>query len=195
MLLINEWKQAHAGMININWDVVEERLGFKLHDNIKDLYSRIIVDNNPRKNVRGTMEFKPEEFVKRYVNRDNWLCEANGTSKYTSYNLCTLHKNDDDYVCNFFMEAFLGDWRGGNDFGHRAYIGSILINIGQISLIFNNDTGSFEWVDFEYGYFEEYEENPYGIVADTAQEFLDKFNVDEEAMRVLAQFEEEDEEE
>lgn len=82
-----------------------------------------------------------------------------------------------DYVCQFVKKAFSGDWIGGNDFGHRAYIRDISLNIGQISIIFNNDTGSFEWVDFGYGYFEIYEENPYGIIADMVQEFLDKFEL------------------
>lgn len=36
------------------------------------------------------------------------------------------------------------DWMRGNDFGHRAYIGEISLNIGQICLIFNSDTGRFE---------------------------------------------------
>ncbi len=84
----------------------------------------------------------------------------------------------ESYTGDFMIlirEAFFGDWTGGNDFGHRAYIGEIIINIGQISLVFNNDTGEFEWADFGYGYFDVYSENPYGIVADNTQEFLDKF--------------------
>ena len=56
---------------------------------------------------------------------------------------------------------------------------SFYINIGQITLIFNNDTGRFQWVDFGWGYCDVYEDNPYGIIADTAQEFLDKFHDDE----------------
>lgn len=82
---------------------------------------------------------------------------------------------DNEELREFVNAAFFGDRTGGIDFGHRAYIGELLLNIGEISLIFNNDTGSFEWVDFGYGYFEVYEENPYGLVAHSAQEFLDKF--------------------
>lgn len=78
-------------------------------------------------------------------------------------------------MCRFFQDAFFGDWTGGNDFGHHALIGELLINIGQLYITFNNDTGRFEWVDLGYGYFDVYEENPYGIIADSAQEFLDKF--------------------
>ena len=47
--------------------------------------------------------------------------------------------------------------------------------MGQLSLLFNNDTGEFEWVDFGYGNFDTFCHNPYGIVADNTQEFLNKF--------------------
>ena len=50
-----------------------------------------------------------------------------------------------------------------------AYIWEILLNIGQIPIISNSDTGKFEWAGFSYGYSDVYEENPYGIIADTAQ--------------------------
>ena len=69
------------------------------------------------------------------------------------------------------------EWTGENDFGHRAYISEILINMGQVSLLFNNDTGEFEWVDFGYGNFDTYCDNPYGIVAEKTQEFLNKFKL------------------
>ncbi len=178
MTLINDWKQTVAGTIKIDWSVVEEKLGFTLHENIKDYYSRVLGGKSYPRCVNGCMEFNPQSLVKEYVNRDNWLEDANGESKYTQYSLNTLKQEDSDFVYAFLQEAFFGDWTGGNDFGHRAYIGEFLINIGQITLIFNNDTGRFEWVDFGYGYFDVYEENPYGIVADTAQEFLDKFRID-----------------
>ena len=80
-------------------------------------------------------------------------------------------------ILDFIYEAFRGEWTGGNDFGYRAYVGEILINIGQVSLLFNNDTGEFEWVDFGYGNFDTFSDNPYGIVADNTQEFLNKFKV------------------
>lgn len=192
--MINDWRQATAGTINIDWLAVEEKLGFALHDNLKDLYSRILCPGTSKGRVEGVMEFNPLVFVKENINRESWLEGANGESEYAQFELFPLKQADKDYVCSFLEEAFSGDWTGGNDFGHRAYIGELLINIGQITLIFNNDTGRFEWVDFGYGYFEVYEENPYGIVADTVQEFLDKFIVDEEAMAALAElYDEEDE--
>ncbi|WP_154694847.1 hypothetical protein [Clostridium botulinum] len=38
----------------------------------------------------------------------------------------------------------------------------------------NNDSGKVEWIDCGYGYFDIYEENPNGVVANSLQEFLDK---------------------
>ena len=193
--MIKEWKKALAGTIGIDWSVVEEDLGFELHDNLKDLYSRILGKGTSAGRAEGVMVFNPQVFVKENINRDSWLEDANGGRKYAQFDLFPLKQADSEYVCEFMQEAFEGDWTGGNDFGHRAYIGEILLNIGQITLVFNNDTGRFEWVDFGYGYFDVYEENPYGIVADNAQEFLDKFVVDEEAMAALAElYDEEDEE-
>lgn len=180
MSIIENWKNTPPDTIKINWDKVEEKLGFALHKNLKDLYSRIAINDDDFEGFYSIMCFQPNEFVKKYINKDNWLEEANGNRKYCELTLEPLLKVDDKYICNYFQEVFFGDWTGGNDFEHRAYLGELLTNIGQITLIFNNDTGEFEWVDFGYGYYEEYEQNPYGIVADDTQEFLDKFVIVEE---------------
>lgn len=175
MSKIKELQKAANGTIKINWNPVEEKIGFKIHNNLKDFYSRILGDKNKSGTITGTMQFTPSEFVKKYINKDNWLEDANDNRAYAGFILRLLKQSDDNYVPDFIQEAFFGDWTGGNDFRHRAFLGEINLNIGQISLIFNNDTGEFEWVDFGYGYFDIYTENPYGIVADTTQEFLDKF--------------------
>ncbi|MCX4298484.1 MAG: hypothetical protein OSJ73_15860 [Lachnospiraceae bacterium] len=171
---IKQLQTTAAGTITINWDLVEQIIGFQLHDNLKNFYSRILGSKNKYGTISGQIKFNPVGFVKRYVNREDWLVNANNTS-HAELSLDLLTETDVAYVVDYLQEAFKGAWTGGNDFGNRAYIGDILINMGQITLVFNNDTGKFEWVDFGYGYFEVYEENPYGIVADHTQEFLDKF--------------------
>ena len=176
--LIEKWKSAAAGTIEIDWAAVAQAIGFAPHENLKDFYSRILGGNGRSGSVEGIIKFDPKTFVKEYVNKENWLADINEINcgrDFCEFELLPIAKNKTEYVCGFFEDAFTGDWTGGNDFGHRAYIGEIIINIGQILLIFNNDTGKFEWVDFGYGYFDVYEENPYGIIADSAQEFLDKF--------------------
>lgn len=178
--IIDRWKSSNAGTVNIDWAAVEKSLGFALHENIKNLYSRILGGKGRRSTVEGVIKFDPKDFVKEYVSKEDWLAdinEVNAGRDFCEFELYLLAGSGTEYVSSFFGDAFKGDWTGGNDFGHRAYIGEIILNIGQISIIFNNDTGRFEWVDIGYGYFEIYEENPYGIIADSAQEFLDKFVV------------------
>lgn len=170
MAKIDDWKKTAPNTLKIDWAAVEKNLGFVLHDNLKDLYSRITA-----KKVEGTMKYVPSEFVKEYVNKKDWLEGSNGKFPNCQFDLWVLENTKTDYVCRFFQDAFFGDWTGGNDFGRRALVGQLFINIGQLYMIFSNDTGRFEWVDFGYGYFDVYEEKPYGIIADGAQEFLDKF--------------------
>lgn len=169
--IINDWKKTAPNTLKIDWAAIEKELGFVLHNSLKDIYSRVIA-----KKCKGIMKFNPADFVKEYVNMENWLEDANDGSPNCEIELYPITKTDTEYLCAFFREAFFGDWTGGNDFGHRAYIGEIYLNIGQICLIFNNDTGRFEWVDMGYGYFDVYEENPYGIIADSAEEFLGKIS-------------------
>lgn len=41
------------------------------------------------------------------------------------------------------------------------------------------NTLKIDWADFGYGYFDVYEKNPYGIVADSAEEFFGKLHESE----------------
>lgn len=171
MAKLDEWKKTAPNTLKIDWAAVEEKLGFTLHEELKSFYSRITA-----KNVSGEIKYDAAELVKEYVNRKDWLVGAHKDFPNCQFELISLEKTDTDYVCDFFKDAFFGDWTGGNDFGRRAFLGEIIINIGQISLVFNNDTGRFEWVDFGWGYCDVYEDNPYGILADSADELLAKLH-------------------
>ncbi|GAA0787790.1 hypothetical protein [Hathewaya limosa] len=177
MSKIKEFQKTAGGTIELDWNSVEEKIGFKLHNNLKNFYSRILGSKNKSGIISGIIKFNPTEFVNRYANNDNWLDDASVNNSYAEFTLCLLKQTNDNYIWNFIEEAFRGEWTGGNDFGHRAYVGEIIINMGQIALLFNNDTGEFEWVDFGYGSFDTYSDNPYGIVADNTQEFLNKFKL------------------
>ena len=172
---IKQLQATAAGTITIDWNAVEKIIGFQLHDNIKNFYSRILGSKNKYGKISGRIKYDPVKFVKRYANKENWLVNANSDLNHAEFSLDLMTQTDVEYVSGYLQEAFKGEWTGGNDFGNRAYIGEILINIGQITLVFNNDTGEYEWVDFGYGYYDIYSDNPYGIVADNTQEFLDKF--------------------
>ena len=60
--------------------------------------------------------------------------------------------------------------------GKRALIGTIDADVGEILLLFNNDSGVIEWNDPGYSHFEVYEENPYGIFAGNINEFYLKLS-------------------
>jgi len=56
-------------------------------------------------------------------------------------------------------------------------IGSFFTEVGNdFLLLFNNDTGAIEWNDPGFGYFEVYEQNPYGIFANDIEEFYIKLS-------------------
>lgn len=195
--IVENWKNAKPGTLKLDWQEAEEAIGFKLHENFKDFYSRTLSDEGERDSldtvkvfqmgkwveagqpyaISGIMKWSKELVKEQQNGMEGWLDEADGGRDFCEFSLRLLSGSGSRYVSQFVKEAFCGDWTGGNDFGHRAYIGEMLLNTGEISLIFNNDTGRFEWVDFGYGYFEVYEENPYGIIAETAQELLDKITV------------------
>lgn len=175
---LENWKTTKPGTLPINWTYAETVVGFKLHKNFKDLYSRTLINDERKKLLKGMMKFSPEEFVKEYISsKEDWFENANGRKASCRFTLRPIIYSGTNYMCLFVKEAFWGVWTGGNDFGRRAYIGNISLDIGHISIIFNNNTGKFEWVDFGYRYFEIYEENPFGIIADTTQEFLNKFQL------------------
>lgn len=154
--------------LKIEWSEIENKIGFKLNDNLKDFYSRIIC-----KSVKGIVDFSEEKFIKPTGNNrnDTWFSfnECEGNVEFKLYPLSSL-KNVAEYI-----ERAFNVWTGGNDFGHRAMIGEFYFNIGQILILLNNDTGKVEWIDCGYGYFDTYEENPNGILADNIQEFFDMF--------------------
>lgn len=175
--VIENWKKAKSGTVKLDWQEAEEAIGFVLHDNFKDFYSRTLSDEGERDSlervrifrmgkwveagqpysIEGGMKWSGEMVKEQLSGAEGWLDEANDGRTFCEFSLRLLSGSGSRYVSQFVKEAFYGDWTGGNDFGHRAYIGELLLNTGEISLIFNNDTGRFEWVDFGYGYFDIYD--------------------------------------
>lgn len=154
--------------IAIDWNKAEDELGFILHKNIKDFYSRTF-----GKCIKGRVNFTADKFLKKTDNEkfDNWFTfnKCEGIVEVEFYPL--ERKNIIETLKSTFSY-----WTGGNDFGHRTLIGTFYMNIGQILILINNDTGKVEWIDCGYGYFDVYEQNPNGILADTITELLEKFS-------------------
>lgn len=154
--------------ILIDWKKIETEVSFPIHQDLKDFYSSY------RGNIKGIVNFVEAVFFEKTGNKkfDTWIsfnrCEGN--TKYELYSV----KSSENAVKEILW-AF-EEWTGGNDFGHRAMIGQFDTNIGELLILFNNDTGKIEWIDCGYGYFDNYEDNPNGILANNIQDFLKKIS-------------------
>lgn len=179
-LSIKEFSAIERGNIEIDFSKAEEILNFKLSKDIKNFYTRTFGDledsiSNLDKYVKklGTewdtwIYSQNEEYEDDYYDDEDYEYENSG------YEVRLKLLNGEDIVQEIYMAA--KEWMGeGNDFGHRLWIGEILIETGPIYLIYNNDTDKVEWADLEYGYFDVYEENPHGIFADSIEELLSYF--------------------
>lgn len=163
---LKEFMETPCDTVVIDWEEVQDELGFDLHDNIKNFYSRTF-----EKCKEFEIKFKDFLFTSTGNEKfDKWLLD-NELNDYRNFvELYSRPKNEEKHV--EFIENMMWDWTGGNEFGERLNVAVIDTNIGQILININNDTGNFEWIDCGYGYFDVYEENPNGIFSATTDEFL-----------------------
>lgn len=164
-----ELAKTTPNTVHVDWDKVEKAVGFLVHDNIKNFYSR-----GYGKYVRGSLNFNEEKMLIKTgdLRNDKWFSENECEGKI-SFEFYLLEEDKDNTVK---IENAFNGWTGGNDFGHRALIGTLYMNIGSILILLNNDTGNVEWMDCEYGYFVVYEENPNGILAHSVDELFANFS-------------------
>ncbi len=167
---INEFISTANNSIKVDFLKIEEQLGFELHQNIKDFYSRANLKIN-----KFEIKFKKSLFTETDNKKfDKWLIKGKLNDYRVIINLPLLPKKSESHYD--FINSCFNKWTGGNDFGKRINIGEITTNMGQILILINNDNGNIEWLDCEYGYFDIYEENPHGIFSNTTQEFLEKLH-------------------
>lgn len=171
--------QTRKKTLKINWKKIEKRLGFDLHKNIKDIYSRTTCDDVY--GIRGRMYFSPKDFVKPSGNEkfDTYLC-ANGNTndmdKYgndTSYSINILKSDDFHNGYETIYNAFNHHKFTNCNIGKRAVIACIDHRCGNIWIFINNTTGKYEWATFK-NYEISYADTPHGLVADDTNEFLEK---------------------
>lgn len=164
---IQEYVSASQDNVKPDFEKAEMFLGFRLNESVKNFYSRVYA-----KAVDGTVVIPEKDFTVPIGNKrfDAWF-RSNGIKGRTDIRLfpCTNEKTSARFIRDRFYS-----WTGGNDFGQRVYIGEFFANIGQITIVINNQTGAVEWVDCEYGHYEKYEKNPHGILAENMYEFLQK---------------------
>ncbi len=147
--------------LRIDWDNIEKNVGFKLHENVKNFFSRIIC-----KEIEFLTTFYFEKFTQTSENSEkysNWLDDYSGICQTSLNPLYSL--NNIEKIIKHRFEI------GGES--NRIHIGNFFLDIGQVSILINNDNGNIEWCDFGYGYFEVYEENPFAVMSADVQEFLD----------------------
>ena len=145
----------------IDFSEVEEKLGYNLHQDLKDFYNSYYF-----KEIEGLVlpsQIKPTE------KWGSWF-EFEGQNKNISVSLNGIPNREMNLET--FIDIKSKDWSGGNEFGRRLYIGSIYDDRDGIILVFNNDTGKIEWIDFEYGQYGNLEEDPNGVLANSLFELI-----------------------
>lgn len=180
--MIKQLINASAGSVKIDWYKIEKHLGFKIHNNVKDFYSRLVCDE--KFGFRGRMKFVREKFIiptgnDRYDtflfnNRNTNDCDAQGNDTY--YYLALLSSKDLKDLPGKFEQSFnMGIWRYIDNMGNRLYIGSLSHRAGEVCMFINNDTGMFEWAYLQ-GKHSNYYDNPNGLIAYDADEFVSKLS-------------------
>ncbi|WP_423227639.1 hypothetical protein [Paenibacillus filicis] len=149
----------------IDFSEAESALGFQLCSSIKSLYTRVYGCN-------GEGSLKSLMTIPQNNKWDTWFSFNETERDRNEFFLEMPHSSQ--VVNEFIIKGFL-EWTGGNDFGRRMMIGNLLINIGSIPILINNDTNQVEWIDCDYGHFEVYEENPNGVFANSIDDFLKMF--------------------
>ena len=172
MITLKELIHATADTIKIDWLKVEETIGFPLHYDLKNFYSRILCAE--QKTISGDFILNETDFIQKTGNEryDTWF-SFNGSEGRLSYELYPIRTLENAHIQ---IKYAFTSWTGGHDFGHRAWIGVINTDMGDFLILFNNDTGNVEWIDCGYGYFDVYEENPNGIIANDIDGFLSKLD-------------------
>ena len=169
MITFEDFIRTPNGSIQLDWSLVESTVGFNIHEGLKNFYSRVIC--NEQYSIEGKYFLEETQFSKPIKDEyDSWLSLISGELYFDLHPLRTLEHYD-----RIIQLAFTR-WTGGYNIGKRALIGSIYADVGDILLLFNNDSGAIEWNDPGYGHFEIYENNPYGIFADNIDQFYNKLS-------------------
>ncbi len=169
MITFEDFIDTSSGSIDIDWNLVESTVKFGIHDGLKNFYSRLIC--NGQHSVEGKYFLEESKFMKPVKSEyDSWISLISGELYFDLYPLTSLN-NYEKLIQSAFTE-----WTGGKNMGKRALIGSVYTDVGDILLLFNNDSGAIEWNDPGYGYFDIYEDNPYGIFAENIDVFYRKLS-------------------
>lgn len=67
---LEKFIETKAGTLKLDWDQIESELGFKVHENAKNFYSRCAEDT-----IEGYINFTEDAFIRSYENKkyDKWF--------------------------------------------------------------------------------------------------------------------------
>ncbi|MEK5163914.1 hypothetical protein NYE69_16445 [Paenibacillus sp. FSL R5-0527] len=157
-------QQHYPGAYQVNTEQVdfsaaERELGFTLHPELQEYYGSFYFVE-----LEGVID---ESQVPPTDQWENWF-EFNKEFKLH----IALQGLDPSQTMSEQLMYNYTAWTGGNDFGQRIWIGSIYANIGEILLVFNNQTGAVEWIDTEYGNFGDLQQDPNGMLTHSITELI-----------------------
>ena len=141
---------------DIDFSKAEEELKFPLHEDLKKF-------------------FRKSNFCHMYGGlSENQIPSTEKWGKWFEEDVViTLFGMDVGDNFERFIKSKFEEWTGGNDFGHRVWIGDLVDNRGNMLIVFNNDNGNVEWIDSEYGNFGNLEEDPNGILCTNIHNFIE----------------------
>lgn len=153
--------------LNIDWNSIEKNIGFKIHENIKNFFSRMTGEQ-----IDFYVKIDFRDFVQTPENSEKYSDWFDDYSGIICANINPLFSLDNTVKIIKHLFAIGGE-------ANRIHIGNFYLDIGDISILINNDNGNIEWCDFGYGYFEVYEENPFAVMSTDVQKFLDMLTANE----------------
>ena len=164
-----DFLNSKVGTAQFDWEEIETELGFQLNEGLKNFYSKAY-----ERVIRGEINFNEADYIVPTGNDqfDKWF-SFNEIEGEIEIKLVAIKSQED--VQTRINNAFY-EWKGGNDFGQRFLLGNFYMDIGSVLILFNNETGKVEWMDCEYGYFDVYEQNPNGVLANNMDEFIEKLS-------------------
>lgn len=123
MITIKDLINTSANTVKIDWLKVEEIIGFQLHYDLKNFYSRILCEEQTQKSISGNFNLIEDKLIQKTGNErfDTWF-SFNECEGELSYELFPIKVLENAYK---EIEVAFTQWTGGNDFGHRALIGTI----------------------------------------------------------------------
>ncbi len=176
---LKKFAKTPKNTLKIDWSIIENRLGFTLHENVKEFYSRITCDE--RLGFACCMYLDPKDFVKPSGNDkfDSYLRRNGNTNDMDRFGNDVWYKlkllNSDDFHNSYetIYKAFDNTYINTSNIGRRANIAYLVHRFYGIYIFINNDTGKYEWV-LHNEEVKSLEDTPHGHIADDFNEFMNK---------------------